>query len=165
MIFETFWRKKQKQQDKTTEESTEIDVDTFKYKTTIETRFADFDMMGHVNNAAYFTFMEIARSKYWKQAIQWDWKKTGVIIARASLDYIVPILPDDKISIYVRTSKIGNTSFELEYLFVKQKNNDEVICSKGKTVCVAFSYVQNAPVQIPHNERNKMLIFEQLNEH
>ncbi|WP_449435995.1 hotdog domain-containing protein [Pedobacter steynii] len=34
-------------------------------------------------------------------------EKTGVVIAHASLEYIVPIFLEDKISIYVRTSRIG----------------------------------------------------------
>ncbi len=89
-------------------------------------------------------------------------EETGVVIAKASLDYIVPILIDDKISMYVRTSRIGNTSFDLEYLLVKMVNNDEVVCSRGKTVCVAFDYQSKSSASIPLNERNKMMVFEQL---
>lgn len=160
MIFKTFWRNKSKEEDKTTVTSNQFD--SFKYKTTIETRFTDFDMMGHVNNAVYFTYMEIARTKYWKQAIGWNWKTTGVVIAKASLDYVQPIFIEDKISMYVRTSRIGRTSFDLEYLLVKTVNNEEVICSKGKTVCVAFDYNSKTSAPIPLNEKNKMLLFEQL---
>lgn len=160
MILKTFWRNKTTKQDKTADIVNQID--SFKYKTTIETRFADFDMMGHVNNATYFTFMEIARAKYWKQAVQWDWKKTGVVIAHASLEYIIPVFPDDKISMYVRTSRIGKSSFDLEYLLVKTQNGEEVVCSKGKTVCVAFDYRAKTSVVIPGEEKNKMMIFEQL---
>jgi acyl-CoA thioester hydrolase len=160
MILKTFWRNKTTKQDKTADVVNQID--SFKYKTTIETRFADFDMMGHVNNATYFTFMEIARAKYWKQAVQWDWKKTGVVIAHASLEYIIPVFPDDKISMYVRTSRIGKSSFDLEYLLIKMQNGEEVVCSKGKTVCVAFDYLSKTSVVIPDEEKNKMMIFEQL---
>ncbi|MCD0489848.1 acyl-CoA thioesterase [Pedobacter sp. MC2016-14] len=160
MIFKTLWRKKSKSEDKKADIVNQLD--SFKYKTAIETRFADFDMMGHVNNAVYFTFMEIGRSKYWKQAIQWDWKKTGVVIASASLNYISPVLIDDKISMYVRTSRIGTSSFDLEYLIVKLTNGDEVVCSRGKTVCVAYDYERQSAVPIPDHEKNKMIIFEQL---
>ena len=161
MIFKTFWRNKTKDTDKKTDIINQFD--SFLFKTTIETRFADFDMMGHVNNAVYFTYMEIARTKYWVNAIKWDWKRTGVIIAKASLDYIKPILIDDKIHMYVRTSRIGKSSFDLEYLLVKIENGQEVVCSKGKTVCVAFDYQSKTSTAIPESEKNKMLIFEQLN--
>lgn len=160
MNFKTFWRNKSKTQDKKADIINHLD--SFKYKTEIETRFADFDMFGHVNNAVYFTYLEVARSKYWNVAIKWDWKKTGVVIAKASLDYVVPILIDDKISMYVRTSRIGNSSFDLEYLLVKHEHGKEVVCSKGKTVCVAFDYDTKAAAPIPEHERARMISFEQL---
>lgn len=160
MIFKTLWRNKEKETDKKSDIVNKLN--DFKYKTTIETRFADFDMMGHVNNALYFTFMEIARTKYWKQAILWDWEQTGVVIAQASLDYISPVYLKDKISMYVRTSRIGSTSFDLEYLLVKHLNDKEEICAKGKSVCVAFDYSSKKPTPIPEKEKNKMIEFEQL---
>lgn len=160
MIFKTFWRKKEKIEDKKSVE--EIKTDIFKYRTDLEMRFTDLDMMGHVNNAVYFTYMEIGRTKYWKQAIQWDWKKTGVVIGQASINYLKPLHLGDKISIYVRTSRIGNTSFDLEYMIVKTVNGQEVICSKGKTVCVVYDYETKSPAAIPDRERSKMIEFEQL---
>lgn len=160
MLFKTFWRKKENTKDK---KSVVIsNLDSFKYKTNIEMRFADLDMMGHVNNAIYFTYMEIGRTKYWKHAINWDWHKTGVVIGQASIDYITPIFLADKVSMYVRTSRIGRSSFDLEYLIVKDVNGKEITCSKGKTVCVAFDYQTKKPSAIPDKERNKMISFEQL---
>ena len=160
MFFKSFWRTKEKSSDK---KSVIIsNLDSFKYKTSIDLRFADVDMMGHVNNAVYFTYMEIGRTKYWKHAINWDWQITGVIIRQASIDYILPIFLGDKIIMYVRTSRIGKTSFDLEYLIVKDVNGKEVTCSKGKTVCVAFDYNSKVPAPIPDKERNKMIEFEQL---
>ena len=160
MIFKTFWRKKEKSEDK--KSVLESKTDIFKYRTELEMRFTDLDMMGHVNNAMYFTYMEIGRTKYWTQAIQWDWKKTGVVIGHASINYLKPLHLGDKISIYVRTSRIGNTSFDLEYMIIKMVNGEEVICSKGKTVCVVYDYESKSPVAIPDRERSKMIEFEQL---
>jgi acyl-CoA thioester hydrolase len=160
MFFKSFWRKKEKVTDKKSVQPSNID--SFKYKTTIAMRFADLDMMGHVNNAIYFTYMEIGRTKYWNQAINWDWKTTGVIIGHASIDYIAPIFLEDKISMYVRTSRIGNTSFDLEYIIVKEVNGKEITCSRGKTICVAFDYQAKRPTAIPAKERQKMMDFEQL---
>jgi acyl-CoA thioester hydrolase len=140
------------------------DIDSYKYKTTIETRFADFDMMGHVNNAVYFSYMEVARVKYWKQAINWNWRKTGVVVGKASIKYILPIFLEDKVQMYVRTSRIGSSSFDLEYLIVKLQNGKELICSEGMTTCIAFDYSLKKATPIPEQERSKMMAFEQLQE-
>ena len=160
-FIKTFWHKNKTKQDKT---SVLHNLAEFKYKTIVEPRFADFDMMGHVNNVTYFTFMEIGRTKYWTQAIGWDWNKTGVIIGNASIDYIQPIFPEEPIHIYVRTSRLGTTSFDLEYVIAKIRDGKEIICSRGKTVCVAYDYTQRKPTPIPAIEREKMLAFEQINE-
>lgn len=160
MKFKTLWRTKEKQSAKKADIVNQFD--SYKYKTTIETRFMDFDMMGHVNNSVYFTYLEIARTKYWHHAIQWDWKKTGIVIAHASLDYITPVFLEDKIIVYVRTSRIGRSSFDLEYLLVKTVGGKEIVCSRGKTICVAFDYAEKTSANIPEQERSKMIAFEQL---
>jgi acyl-CoA thioester hydrolase len=160
MIFKTLWHTKSKSADK--KAAIPDNFDDFKYKTSIDTRFADFDMMGHVNNAVYFTYMEIARTKYWKHAILWDWEKTGVVIAQASLDYILPVYLKDTLTMYVRTSRIGTSSFDLEYMLVKEVNGKEEVCARGMTVCVAFNYASKSKTPIPENEKSKMITFEQL---
>ena len=160
MFFKSFWRKKENQADKM---SVSLNpTGDFKYKTSIDIRFTDVDLMGHVNNAVYLTYMEIGRSKYWKQAVNWNWDKIGVVIGEASISYLAPIFLDDNISIYVRTSRIGNSSFDLEYLITKTKDGKETICSKGKTICIAFDYNSKKAAPITNEERNKMIAFEQL---
>jgi acyl-CoA thioester hydrolase len=37
---------------------------SFKFSTHIEVRFRDLDALGHVNNAVYLTYFEIARLHY-----------------------------------------------------------------------------------------------------
>ncbi|WP_316829390.1 thioesterase family protein [Pedobacter aquatilis] len=160
MIFKTLWQNISKTKDKKSVES--VFSDKFNYKTNIHTRFIDFDMMGHVNNSVYFTYLEIARTKYWEEIIKWDWKKTGIVIAHAELDYILPIVMNDKVAIHVKTSRIGTSSFDLDYQVVKIKGAEEIICSKGKTVCIAVDYTSGKPTPIPEAEKQKMLGFEQL---
>lgn len=136
-------------------------TDTFRYKTTVEIRFADLDAFGHVNNATYLTYIEVARTKYWKQIIKWNWKKTGIVIREVNISYIKPIVWGDKIFIYVRTSKIGNSSFDIEYKIVKKEKEGETICSTAKTTCVAIDLKSKTSTPIPEIERLRMIKFEQ----
>ncbi len=160
MILKTLWHNFTKKEDK---KSQHIEISSpFKYKAELEMRFMDLDAMGHVNNAVYFTYMEIGRTKYWQQAIRWDWKKTAIVIRTASIEYFKPILLGDKISIYIRTSRIGNTSFDLEYEIIKTTHDSEITCSKGKTTCVVIDHETSKPAVIPERERMKMIEFEQL---
>jgi acyl-CoA thioesterase FadM len=51
---------------------------------------------------------------------------------------------------------------DLDYQIVKIKGTEEIICSKGKTVCIAVDYATGKPTAIPEEEKQKMLGFEQL---
>lgn len=134
----------------------------FHYKTPISVRFADIDAFGHVNNAVYLTYFEIARSSYWNEVVHWNWDKMGIIIGRAEIDYLKPIALNEQVFAYVRTSRIGNSSFNLEYVLVKLKNGVEEICTTGSTVCISFDYSLNTSAPIPDDHRIKMQEFEAL---
>ncbi len=139
-----------------------ITLTDFNYKTSIPVRFADIDAFGHVNNAIYLTYFEIARSMYWKEIIQWDWDNMRIIIAKAEIDFLKPIKLNDEIMAYVRTSRIGNSSFDVEYALIKIKNGNEEVCTQGKTVCISFNYTLNQAAPIPGLHRLKMQEFEGL---
>ncbi|SDL68086.1 acyl-CoA thioester hydrolase [Daejeonella rubra] len=131
-------------------------VDGFQYKTLIPIRFADIDAFGHVNNAIYLTYFEIARSSYWEEVIEWDWDSVGIIIRRSIVDYLKPIILTDEIYTYVRTSRIGTSSFDLDYIIVKIVDGKEEICTTGQTLCVTFDYKTNRSLPIPASQRLKM---------
>ncbi len=135
----------------------------FKYRTEMPIRFSDMDMFGHVNNAVYLTYFEQARSSYWREIINWDWEATGVIVAKAEVDYIKPIMPNEKIFAYVKTSRIGNSSWDIEYLLVCEKENGELeLKTKGRTVQVAMDYKTQKPTATPDAERNAMMKYDGL---
>lgn len=137
-------------------------ISGFKFRTPITTRFNDFDIFGHANNAVYLTYFEMARSAYWNEIIKWDWDGMGIIIAKAEVLFLKPILLDDRIQAYVRTSKVGTTSFELEYTLTKGIGEDEQICTTGSTVCVSFDYKKNEKALIPADQLSRMIEFEAL---
>ena len=103
-------------------------MEGFKHKTPIQIRFKDLDMMGHVNNANHFTYFEIARAKYFDDVVaeDMDWQKEGFILAKSTCDYKIPILYYDKVFVYTKCSRIGNKSFELSYVMIKDENGKEI---------------------------------------
>jgi acyl-CoA thioester hydrolase len=95
-------------------------ISDYKYKTPIPIRFSDIDAVGHVNNAIYLTYFEIARLNYWKEIINWNLRENGVIVGRSEVNYLKPITLDDEIVCYVRTTRIGNSSFDMMHLLAKK---------------------------------------------
>ena len=132
----------------------------YKYKTPIPIRFSDMDAYGHVNNAVYLTYFEIARSNYWREVINWDWNN-GIILGRSEINYLKPITRHDEIACYVRTTRIGNSSFDVMHVLVKLTEHGEEICTTGKTVCISYDYSANKSVRIPANERKRMIEYDE----
>ena len=96
-----------------------ISCPTFRFFHPIIVRYGDLDPQGHVNNAAFLTYLEHARVNYIRHLGLWDGKsflKIGFILARIELDYKAPILMTDEVEVGVRTSRLGNKSLDMEYL-------------------------------------------------
>ena len=133
----------------------------YKFRTTIQLRFSDLDLYGHVNNATYLTYFETARTHYWREVLQWDWNINGIILARSEVNYIKPINRDDVIACYVRTTRIGNSSFDVMHVLVKVTDEGEEICTTGKTVCISYDYSVHKPVKIPAEQRTRMIAYDE----
>lgn len=128
-----------------------------------EIRFVDIDAFGHVNNAHYLTYFEQARVKYFDDIVGWkyDWSKQGIILARAEINFVVPVLFRDEVIIMTRCSRLGNKSFDMEYRLVKTENGNEVLLADGKTVMVAFDYQLNQSIPIPELWKQVLIDYEE----
>ena len=117
-------------------------MEGYKHKTPIQIRFKDIDLLGHVNNANHFTYLEYARVKYFDElaGTKINWNENGLILAKATLDYKLQILIHDKVFVYTKCSRIGNKSFDLSYSIIKDENGKEIILAEAMTVLVCYDY-------------------------
>lgn len=133
----------------------------YKYKTPIPIRFSDLDAYGHAHNAVYLTYFEIGRTNYWQDVVKWDWNHNGIILARSEVHYLKPIMRNDEIACYVRTTRIGNSSFDVMHVLVKTNGEAEEICTTGKTVCISYDYSVHKSVNIPSEQRARMIAYDE----
>lgn len=147
-------------------------MENFKHKTPIQIRFKDLDEMGHVNNANHLSYIELARLKYFKDVVGFniDWnKQDGLILARVEIDFKRPIFFNDNIFVYTRCSRMGNKSFELSYVIVREKSSigldgkslNEIV-AESKTVLVCYDYIKKLSVKVPEDRKLKIEKFEGL---
>jgi acyl-CoA thioester hydrolase len=136
-------------------------ITDYKYKTPVAIRFSDIDNVGHVNNAIYLTYFEEARLSYWHEKIEWNLKEHGIIVGRTEVNYLKQIKLEDKIFCYVRTTRIGNSSFDVMHVLVKQTAHGEEICTSCKTVCVSYDYTACKSIPIPQKERARMIEYDE----
>lgn len=120
---------------------------TFEFNTPIEVRFADLDAYGHVNNAIFFTYLENARVKLFKQRFgPFLESEMLFIVVRSECDYLVPIELDDPLQISVAVEQITFTSFTFAYHL---HNGDGKTYAKAKTVIVSYDPKIKKPAAIP----------------
>jgi len=137
-------------------------AETFHCSTPIKVRFRDLDAFGHVNNAVYFTFMEMARVEYFRQIglLKNDFPSPFFIIAEATCQFKAPIEMDTPLQVQVRVSRLGNSSFDMEYRFVDEASG--AVLATGRTVQVTFDYAANRSVPLPDEWRAAIGQFEGL---
>jgi acyl-CoA thioester hydrolase len=117
---------------------------SFPYVRRERVRFRDCDLMGHVNNAVYSTYLEEAR-------IEVLGGLADFILARVEIDFRSEIRAGEEIEVRTRCSRVGTKSFELEH----EIRADGRLAAEAKSVLVGYDYVlaQSVPLSDDLKER------------
>jgi len=123
-----------------------------RFTTDIQMRFRDIDGMGHVNNAVYLSYVELARTQfYMHQANKRTLDEIDFILAHVEIDFESQATWGDQIQVAVWPSKIGNSSFTLSYE-VKEKRSGRIL-ARAKSVLVSYDYENRKSKPIPDEFR------------
>jgi acyl-CoA thioester hydrolase len=118
----------------------------------LATRWSDCDMLGHVNNARFFTFDESARLDYFAGLIGNDrdfWQNDGFILASIACDFIAQLHHPAQIRFGFRVRRIGRSSMNTEGgLFVGER-----LIAVTRGVLVWFNYRDNQSAPAPEHAR------------
>lgn len=124
----------------------------------IPVRFRDLDPMGHVNNAVYFTYMEVARTQYWQELHHdYSYDVLDFVVGRAECDYVSAAMLRETIRVEVWLSRIGNSSFVLDYEL--HDEGTERLCARGRTVQVMLDGKTGRPRPIEPDLRRRLESF------
>ena len=140
-----------------------MDLEKFSFKEKIQVRWNDLDPLGHVNNAIYVTYFEIARGIYMLNAsAKWDWKKNMFLIGNVNVNFIKELtLFDIAPSVLMRTKKIGNKSFVLEYVVVSNNlNGEQQIHATGETTQIIFDMKNKKTIKVQDWLKENIVSFE-----
>jgi acyl-CoA thioester hydrolase len=129
-------------------------VGTFRHHVEIVVRFADTDAMGHVNNAVYLTYCEIARIRYWTdmtgEPIHLGTQGAeSLILAEARITYRAPAFHGEVITVETRATRIGRSSFTLEHRLLACVEGDEPrLVAVSESILVRYDYATARPVAL-----------------
>jgi len=135
----------------------------FRFYHPIEVRYADIDAQRHVNNAAFFSYMETARSHYLQHIGLWDGKDfttIGIILAEGTCTYRAPAAFGQLLRVGVRTARLGTKSLEIHHTIEDTDTGQEI--AAGKAILVAYNYHSNQTIPLPESWRRVIAAFEKL---
>lgn len=126
----------------------------FRHVVEIGVRFADTDAMGHVNNAKYLTYCEIARIRYWTEVtgmpiVLGTEGAESLILAEARITYRAPLFHSEIVTVQTRAARIGRSSFMLEHrLLAAVPGAIPRLVAVSESVLVRYDYAAKAPVAL-----------------
>jgi acyl-CoA thioester hydrolase len=129
----------------------------FRYHHAIEVRFRDTDAMGHVNNAVYLTFFEVARAGYYRAVTGRVFEtlaetQQSMIMAHSRVEYRAPVFFGETIVVAVRTAWVGRSSFSIEYRLVAADDSPRGagrMLADGESIQVMYDYAAGRPMRLP----------------
>lgn len=137
-------------------------LDNFKFRFPLQMRWNDLDALGHVNNAVFITYFEVARGRYMMEACAaWDWTKNMFLIANVQADFQKELLLTAlEPEVLMRTAKIGTKSFVLEYAIVSKLDGKIVLHATGSTTQIMFDMKSRSTIEIAPWLREALTSFE-----
>ena len=130
--------------------------------TEIKVNWGDMDALGHVNHSVYAKWMETVRMMYFSEIGMmnlYDDSNIGPILARIEIDYELPIVFPDVVTVSTSVSRIGNSSFDMRYKIESLSNNGKSAAT-GSVVCVVLDYSSGMPHKIPLKLRESIARLE-----
>jgi acyl-CoA thioester hydrolase len=126
----------------------------FRFRRPIEVRFADTDAMGHVNNAAYLTYCEIARAGYYEAVtgeplpLGAHGASEGMILAEARITYRTPAFYGETLTIEARVGRIGRSSFTQEFRLTapRSRYGEARLVAVSDSTQVMYDYTAERPI-------------------
>lgn len=121
--------------------------------------WADLDLFGHVNNVAFFKYIQAARINYCEHiglSSLLDGGNDSFMVVSSHCQYKKPLLYPGNITIMVKADWLKNSSFQLSYQII---NSGQIMVAEASDILVVFDHMQKEKKLISNGLRKK---FEQL---
>lgn len=116
----------------------------------LPTRYSDYDSKGHVNNAVYLTYFELAKHLLWREVWQRD-PDPPFVVAEATVRFASPARIGDPLQIDISTVEVRQRSWTWQFRITDAR--DERLVAEGRTVQVMYDYGSRRSMPIPDEVR------------
>jgi len=92
-------------------------MDGYPFSCPVQVRWRDLDAFGHVNNATFASYLEMARTEAWIALFGGrDALAIPFFVKRLEIDYRRPIDLEDEVRVWLRVGETRGASFTFEYV-------------------------------------------------
>lgn len=102
----------------------------FRHHLQVQTRFTDIDMLGHINNNVYLSFMDLAKLDYFTTISngRLSIKDIRMVVVHIDCDFTAPSYFGEQLQVWTTIAHVGERSVTLEQRVVNE--------ATGQTKCV-----------------------------
>jgi acyl-CoA thioester hydrolase len=119
----------------------------------IPIRWGDMDAMGHVNNVAYFRYLEIARIEWLNGAgFQPDPSGEGFVIINAFCNFLIQLEYPGEILVKTYAANLGRSSFD-SFTTMERLDRPGVINAAGGATIVWVNFPMQKSMPFPDRLR------------
>ena len=113
----------------------------------IQVRWRDLDAFGHVNNATFASYVEMARTEVWRKRFGGrEAMDIPFFVKRLEIDFRRPVGLYDEVRVWLRVGEIGGASFTFEYLI----EADGAAAAEAITTLACVDNTTGRPVRMPN---------------
>jgi acyl-CoA thioester hydrolase len=119
----------------------------------LQTRWTDFDALGHVTHAAYPVYLDEARDRY-LQGVVGSFEEWPYVVARIEIDYRREIrLPARSVVVRTRVAEVGRSSVTFEQ---EVCGPDGEVAAAARSVVVAWDGRTRSARPIDETARSRL---------
>jgi len=91
-------------------------MDDYPFSCPIQVRWRDLDAFAHVNNSVFATYLEIARTAFWRERFGGrEAMDIPFFVRNLSIDFKRPVELYDEVTVWLRVADVRGASFTFEY--------------------------------------------------
>ncbi len=123
----------------------------YPYFCPIQTRWADNDVYGHINNVVYYAWFDTVVNSFLIERSALDIHQGSCIglVVETHCNYFSPLAFPQKIDAGLRVAHIGSSSVRYELGLFAADNAQSLCAAKGHFVHVYVDKITRRPVQLP----------------
>jgi acyl-CoA thioester hydrolase len=126
-------------------------------------RWADLDLLGHVNNVVYVDYLQEARVDMLRThgpAARTGALAEGVVVVRHEVSYLAPLsFGFEPITIESWVTEIRAATFTVAYEIFDERDGDRRVYVRAKTVLTPYVFTEERPRRLTEIERETLAVF------